>query len=431
MLTEFAKKVDTVATKTNSSLFLPNFCDVYTVFFCVVLTELLAFILVLTPLGKPAFDWHYATMYLISDLAMISLFIQWINLSSLGLLCLMCHGLRPLESNLIAGFLSYLIILIVTAVVSELAWWLDNAILSSTFTPNPIYPTFILTNFLLIAICGALTLYIYQRFAKKRNDTLLLFYLSLLLVTFLLNEIVAFFSTPILQREQAIQHQLFLLRNLAMSAIIGAIVLRYLYIQFQWKKEVQLTAYIHWQALQARIRPHFLFNSLNTIASLTRLNPAKAEQAVEDVAALFRASLSDAQQTTLQDELILCQQYLRFESLRLAERLTIVWNIENLPTDVSFPPLMLQPLLENALHHGIYPRPEGGTIRVTGVTDGERIRLEVESPLAEYPASPQGLQMAQQNIKQRLHTYFGEQAKLTVQIHPKTYCVTLHFPCRI
>lgn len=420
MLTEFSKK------ETDNHLFLPNFCDVYTVFFCVILTELLAFILVLTPLGKPAFDWH--TTYLISDLAMVSLFIQWINLSSLGLLCLMCYGLGPLKSNWIAGLISYLIILIVTAIVSELAWWLDTTVLSSTLSPNP---AFILTNFLLVAIGGAIILFVYQFFSQKRIDTLLLFYLSLLMVTFLLNEIFAFFSTPVLQREQAVQHQLFLLRNLAMSAIISAIVLRYLYIQFQWKKEVQFTANAHWQALQARIRPHFLFNSLNTIASLTRINPAKAEQAVEDLAALFRASLSDAQQTTLQDELELCQQYLRFESLRLDKRLNIIWNTENLPTNVPFPPLMLQPLLENALHHGIYPRPEGGTIRITGLTDGEQIRLEVESPLAEPPISQHGLQMAQQNVQQRLHTYFGERAKLTVQIQPQTYCVTLHFPCGI
>jgi two-component system sensor histidine kinase AlgZ len=429
MLTEFNKKI--TVKETDDNLFLPNFCDVYTLFFCVILTELLAFILILTPLGKVAFDWQYVTAYLLSDLAMISLFIQWINLSSLGLLCLMCHGLRPLENNLTAGLLSYFIILIVTAIISELAWWLDESILSSTLIPSSTYPTFILTNFLLVAILGGSLLYLYQHISSKRNDTLLLFYLSLLLVTFLLNEIVAFFSTPILQRELALQHQLFLLRNLAMSAIISAIVLRYLYIQFQWKKEIQLTAYAHWQALQARIHPHFLFNSLNTIASLTRLNPVKAEQAVEDLAALFRASLSDAQQTTLQDELKLCQQYLRFESLRLGERLNIVWNTENLPMKVAFPPLMLQPLLENALHHGIYPRPEGGTIRITGLTDGKQIKLEVESPLVEYPVSHQGLHIAQHNIQQRLHTYFGEQAKLTIQIQPETYCVTLHFPCKI
>lgn len=417
-------------TLTTETLFLPDFCSVYTLFFCVILTELLAFVLTLTSLGTVA--WPSITENLISHLAMTSLFIQWVTLTSVTLLCVMCRRLNSLEgkkSNLITGLISYFTILTIIAFVSECAWWLDEMLSSPEWTSNFLDYFLVLRNSLLAILGGALMLSLIDYISAQRyQERLLLLYSGSLLAIFLLSESVVFFSTVPIDSAYAFQHQLFLLRNLAIGAIVSAIALRYLYVQYQWKKEIELATYSRWQALQAHIRPHFLFNSMNTIASLIRLHPDKAEQAVEDLSALFRASLSDAHQTTLEDELTLCQQYLRFEALRLGERLNVVWNVENLPMSIPFPPLMLQPLLENALHHGIYPRLEGGTLRVTGWTDGKQIRLEVESPLGETLAEPRGLKIAQHNTQQRLQTYFGSQAKLTVQIQADVYCVTLHFP---
>src|SRR5690606_35547004 len=115
--------------------------------------------------------------------------------------------------------------------------------------------------------------------------------------------------------------------------------------------------------LQARIRPHFLFNSMNTIASLTRSNPEQAEQAIEDLADLFRASLGDAHtQISLEDELEIARTHQRIEQLRLGDRLRVSWDIDGLPPRAQVPCLIVQPLLENAVYHGIEMLPAGGTV---------------------------------------------------------------------
>jgi two-component system sensor histidine kinase AlgZ len=183
------------------------------------------------------------------------------------------------------------------------------------------------------------------------------------------------------------------------------------------------------QALSARIRPHFLFNTLTTIASLTRIDPALAEQAVEDLAELFRASVGDAKQRiSLAEELVLCRQYLRIESLRLGERCQIEWQIDTLPLDASIPPLTLQPLLENAICYGIQPRPEGGVIRVTGLCDGRHIKIDIENPLPpeSHQDKRQGLHLALDNLRQRLQACYG--GSLETRHGPVLYQVSLRFP---
>src|SRR5271154_90915 len=117
------------------------------------------------------------------------------------------------------------------------------------------------------------------------------------------------------------------------------------------------------QALQARIRPHFLFNSINAVLSLIRKNPAQAEHALEDMGDLFRGLMADNRELTLiAREVELCRQYLALEQLRLGERLQVTWNISEMPADALIPPLVLQPLLENAVYHGIEPSSVSGAI---------------------------------------------------------------------
>ncbi|HEX4266292.1 MAG TPA: histidine kinase, partial [Steroidobacteraceae bacterium] len=157
----------------------------------------------------------------------------------------------------------------------------------------------------------------------------------------------------------------FVLRNVAIGFLIIAVALRYFYVTHQWRRNIEMRAAAQVHALQARIRPHFLFNSMNTIASLTRSDPVLAEQAVQDLADLFRASLSDQRQTiTLAEELEVAHTYQRIEELRLGPRLRVQWDVERLPADARVPGLLLQPLLENAIYHGIEPRPEGGTVGI-------------------------------------------------------------------
>src|SRR5579884_4258162 len=123
---------------------------------------------------------------------------------------------------------------------------------------------------------------------------------------------------------------------------------------------------------------------MNTIASLTRSNPALAEQAVQDLADLFRANLNEQRNVLrLEEELEIARIYQRIEELRLGERLRVDWKIEALPRNALVPGLMLQPLLENAIYHGIEPRPEGGTVTVTGEVSGRLITVVVRNPVGE------------------------------------------------
>jgi two-component system sensor histidine kinase AlgZ len=221
----------------------------------------------------------------------------------------------------------------------------------------------------------------------------------------------------------------FVLRNTAIGFVIIAVALRYFYVTHQWRRNIEMRAAARVHALQARIRPHFLFNSMNTIASLTRSDPALAEQAVQDLADLFRASLSDQRQTiTLEEELEVARTYQRIEELRLGPRLHVQWDVERLPRDARVPSLLLQPLLENAIYHGIEPRPQGGTVGIVGELTGDLITLVVRNPVAERESEREGNRLALANIRERLALLYGEQALVKSGRFDAEYIVTLRFP---
>jgi two-component system, LytTR family, sensor histidine kinase AlgZ len=221
----------------------------------------------------------------------------------------------------------------------------------------------------------------------------------------------------------------FLLRNIAIAVIVAGLALRYFYVSYQWRRNVEMQARARVHALQARIRPHFLFNSMNTIASLTRSDPACAEQAVQDLADLFRASLNERQAViTLEEELEVARTYQRIEQLRLGERLEVLWNLGSLPMQALVPSLTLQPLLENAIYHGIEPRPEGGAITVTGELAGGLVTLVVRNPAAEVDSSREGNRLALANVRERLALMYGERALVKAGRFDAEYVVTLRFP---
>src|SRR5690348_11150923 len=154
-------------------------------------------------------------------------------------------------------------------------------------------------------------------------------------------------------------HAGFVLRNLVICAIVSALVLRYFYVLHQWKSNVRREAGARFEILQARIRPHFLFNSMNTIAALIRGRPEIAERAVVDLSDLFRVSLADAAAPVpLSEEVAVAKQYAGIESLRLGDRLKLEWWLDSVPAEARLPRLTLQPLIENAIYHGIEPRAE-------------------------------------------------------------------------
>jgi len=183
------------------------------------------------------------------------------------------------------------------------------------------------------------------------------------------------------------------------------------------------------QALQARIRPHFLFNSINAVLSLIRSQPKQAETALEDMADLFRVLMADNRDLVpLAQEIGLCRQYLALEKLRLNERLNIQWQIDNMPPDAMIPPLILQPLLENAVYHGIEPLTDGGTITIQIYTRQNEIHLILKNPYNTQNQHLNGNRMALNNIKERLMLHFDLEASLNISQTQGEYEVHITLP---
>lgn len=228
-------------------------------------------------------------------------------------------------------------------------------------------------------------------------------------------------------------HAGFVLPNALIAAVVSSLALRYFYVTRQWRRSVELEARARIHALQARIRPHFLFNSMNTIAALTRSNPAQAEEAVEDLAELFRVSLSDARaRITLREELEIARTYQRIEQLRLGERLRVRWDVAALPPDAIVPSLLLQPLLENAIGHGIEPLPGGGEVLVRGRVDDGAIVLDVANPVPRAGTAARtprrGHRMALDNVRERLQLAYAGRGSVEVAESDGVFRVTLRFP---
>ena len=224
--------------------------------------------------------------------------------------------------------------------------------------------------------------------------------------------------------------QNFFAENLGIGAIIGALALRYFYVTGEWRRNVELQARARVRALQARIRPHFLFNSMNTIAALTRSDPARAEEAVEDLADLFRANLNEKRSSiTLKEELEVARIYQRIEQLRLGDRLHVIWDVADLPMRAQVPGLLMQPLLENAIYHGIEPRPAGGTVTISGTLDGEIIGITVRNPLPEAGnAAHAGNRVALENIRERMDLIYPGRSSVEANQVGDEYIVRLRFP---
>ncbi|MGB4812887.1 MAG: histidine kinase [Methylophilaceae bacterium] len=183
------------------------------------------------------------------------------------------------------------------------------------------------------------------------------------------------------------------------------------------------------QALQARIRPHFLFNCINAVLSLIRSQPKRAEAALEDMADLFRVLMADNRDLVpLAQEISLCRQYLALEKLRMEERLIVNWQIDNMPPDAMIPPLILQPLIENAVYHGIEPLANGGTITIQIYTSRKEVHVVLSNPYAEANMRHNGNKIALKNIKERLALHFDLEASLKSSQKHDEYQVHIILP---
>jgi two-component system sensor histidine kinase AlgZ len=301
-----------------------------------------------------------------TDLARIALFLLWVALGTAAVWCA-ARGLLSRQDVLAGSTLALALALAVTALVTEAAWWFEDYTRRSLGSGPP--PSVAL-------------------------------------------------------------HLQVMLRNLAICALAAGLALRYFYVAHQWQANVEAEAQSRVRALQARIRPHFLFNSMNTIASLTRSDPRLAEQAIADLSDLFRASLREhRERIPLASEIEIARAYERVERLRLGGRLSVDWQVDDVPMDAPVPALILQPLLENAVYHGIEPLENGGTIRVVGRRDGRQVVLTIDNPVAaRIVARRTGHRIGLDNVRQRLELMFHGEAEVEVIEAPERFVVTLRFP---
>jgi len=307
--------------------------------------------------------------YFFSDLAKTSLMLVWTALAVAAVLCVLRNWIARFPV-VTASALTFLAVTVVVAAVSEIVYWLG-----SVYSP----------------------------------------------------EVVVGMDSWFPQNQWY-----FLSRNVLVGLIITGLGLRYFYVSHQWERNVESEARTRIHALQARIRPHFLFNSMNTIAELTRTNPAAAETAVENLSDLFRASLADSSKLVrLEQELEVTRIYQEMEQQRLGDRLKVEWRLEDLPGHAKIPSLMLQPLLENAIYHGVERLSEPGVVEIEGRRKGDMIYLSVRNALPEEQhRSGSGNKIALENIQERLALAFGPRARLSRAVDQTHYHVSIAFPLK-
>ncbi len=183
------------------------------------------------------------------------------------------------------------------------------------------------------------------------------------------------------------------------------------------------------QALQARIRPHFLFNSINAVLSLIRKEPKRAERMLEDMAELFRVLMADNRKLVpLADEIELCRRFLDIEQIRLGDRLRVNWRIDAMPNDALVPPLILQPLIENAVYHGIEPHEGVGELNIHIEPQGKQLVIRMTNPFKSGSTHASGNRMAIANIKERLQLHFDAEASMKADVSGDRYLVTIVLP---
>lgn len=346
---------DELLGSNKQSEFLPDFCSGSMLGNILILAEFFA--LVVTILSQPL------SANIFKDLLMISIFVQWIALTSVALLC----WLRP-YLNLLAPsralLMSYLLLLCVTLVVSELMIWV-------------------------MAWSGLIV--------SARPEWYFYYHAQ----------------------------------NLTVSAVINAMALRYFVARHQLRLKTLAAAEVRMELIKYRIRPHFLFNSMNIIASLTQRAPVRAEAAIEDMADLFRLMLDENKELVpIQSEIAVAKKYIKLEKLRLDKRLNVVWKLGAVPRSAKTPVLMLQLLLETAIHYGIEPLSDSGEIGIEIDTEDDVLSISISNPgtvnLKDEVAQENSV--ALENVKFRLQEYYGKLASVDSRTGEGKFTVCVKHP---
>lgn len=222
------------------------------------------------------------------------------------------------------------------------------------------------------------------------------------------------------------------LTNLLISAIFAGVVLRYFYLQQQLQNREQAELRSRVQALQSRIRPHFLFNSMNSIASLIDIDPVAAEKMVVDLSQLFRASLNESALVPMSRELDLCRQFVSIEQVRMGDRLQVCWDVDIKEKEPQIPSLLLQPVIENAIYHGIQSLPEGGQVDIHVKVHEKKVYIQVKNPYIRQTRHNGKVsnKMALENIRNRLQAYYGDESEMRLQNSEREFVVEIRYPIR-
>ena len=281
------------------------------------------------------------------------------------------------------------------------------------------------------AIISAMSLTLWRKKINALTDkryAALVSYLSLLIVA----AAVAVTSEWILHLDDVVKMDWELItRNFLISLIVAGVSLRYLFVQQQLIHQEKAAVLASLASLQARIKPHFLFNTMNSIASLISFAPAKAEKMVEDFCALLRESLKDERvETTIEQEWGLCERYLSIEHLRLGDRLKWEADFSALDKSLPIPSLTLQPIVENAIYHGIQPALDDGFIRVKGEFNEGEVVISIENSqfdTAQSQRANKGNKMAITNIRHRIQQLYGSTAALELIDLGKSFRTVLRY----
>ncbi len=345
--------------------------------------------------------------------------IDWGNsLPDSGLLPDFCRGEMVLNTAVLAEFLAIIFTIVIPPITANI---FHDLLLISLF----------MQWIALLSVC-ALCLARPHLNRLPGNRALLFTYAMLLCITWLVGELslwlLAAFDYVFAYRPEWYLN--FHARNLIVSAIINAMALRYFVARDQLRKTTLATERARAQILKHRIRPHFLFNSMNIIASLTQRAPVKAEAAIEDMADLFRLMLDERKDLVpVQNEVKVARKYLKLEKLRLEQRLNTNWNVSGVTRQAKTPVLMLQLLLENAIRHGIEHLQEGGEIDIEISMEDKNLRIFVRNPvLSEKTGRDQEREVSLDNIRLRLKDLYGDDASINIEQTQQHFSVEIKHP---
>jgi two-component system sensor histidine kinase AlgZ len=343
------------------------------------------------------------------------------------------------DADFLPNFCSGWVLFNVVVVAELLAIVISLVLPSGFISPTAAQDLFLVSLFVQwVALSGTATLCYTRRALNRlpRLQALAVAYGLLLLVTFVIGELALWLlwslkKIPVAHPGWYADFHVF---NLTVSAIVYGLLLRYFLAKHELKLRTISEARAKLRALQSRIRPHFVFNALNIIASLVRSDPDKAEKAIEDMADLIRMMLAeDEQLVPMKNEIDVARQYIALESLRLDNRLRVEWDVGTFPRKAVMPILTLQPLLENAIRHGIEELPEGGAVGVRLWEEADTIRIRITNPVAAVRRKERITTSHIQsldNIRRRFHSHYGHAAKLDTAEEDGRFVVTVALPIR-